>query len=186
MKTIIIENYKAVSCMRNHFDTMQWVISARTKDKAKYLFEYVNVSDNGTIACTDSHRLHIYNPDYENIPENYKIPKGNYIVISATKQSIVLQEVENSERFPNYEKVIPEKTDCNILFSGSDNEKSISKLAHTIYRATVSCIDLSHINKFIASQDLSIQVSDDKNKAILITGQNIKLVMMPLYTDDYK
>lgn len=92
LETILIKSYKNPQACR-HFDALKWLIAAAANKDVKR----ANISDafaiiDGMYFATDGHRMHIYQPDSDELPLDYRLADGEYDVKQATKSQILLQK----------------------------------------------------------------------------------------------
>lgn len=107
--TIIIEGAKScLPILGHHFDSMQWVLNARSKDTTRAI-QYL-YCDDGWLVCTDGHRMHVYVPYFEELPMHLQMENGMYDVVSMTKSKIILTRIEDPNiEFPDYYRIMQYK-----------------------------------------------------------------------------
>jgi len=109
METIIIEKNKYNTA---HFDQMEWILKARSKDPTRFSIQGVCVTSKRVIA-TDGHRLHTF--------KSTEYPAGIYSLVSQTKKSIVLQKTEETN-YPEIKAIFPKKYDKKLSIQHNSND----------------------------------------------------------------
>ena len=106
-KTIIIEKDKTSALSwHNYFNAIHWLIRARNiQNDTRIALKMIYVED-GFMCCTDGHRLHVYAPDYEELPAECLLSNGLYEVKTANKKQIILTWNDEGWSFPDYWKIL--------------------------------------------------------------------------------
>jgi hypothetical protein len=144
METIIIEKdrFKArVSVWDNYFSGLEWVIKARSKDDTRPNIQTL-CSKDGFLCCTDGSRLHLFEPDNENLPPAFIIPDGLWEVQTATtKQIILVKSNLHLEDYPDFWRVLSYRAHNGIsplVISYGRDKKHIASLTILAYHISVS------------------------------------------------
>ena len=89
------------------FSDLKFVLKARGKDKAKPIFNKVQIEDGyecKMVVCSDAHRLHLLH-DHTGMFEGMK--NGQYDVIKSDASQIVLSYSVEQDQYPNIKQIIP-------------------------------------------------------------------------------
>jgi hypothetical protein len=145
------------------FDTIQWVLKARSKDDMRKNITGVNVSS-GVFCCTDGHRLHAA------AIETFDVPDGSYFVKSSNKSIIVLEL--NDYDFPQYERVFPVFNPKHFgTYSGNGDGYGRSKFVKDVYRNFTSDsigMNLDYLlDAFIPDVEIEIAGEGRKGKPVV-------------------
>jgi hypothetical protein len=196
MDVIIIEKdrFKAllmpisgnVPAWQEYFDALEWTLRARSKDGTRQNLRMLNSKD-GFLACTDGNRLHVYQPDYDDLPLDCVIPDGNYEVTTATKKQIILTSDGSGRDFPDYWKILDYKAHNVIspidVYYGSEKQYCdifFTRLVYHINTQSKKMINLDFVKDAMVEGQLNFQ-TDGRDLGPLFFGNGSRLaVLMPI------
>lgn len=153
------------------FEKLHFVALAVSKDPTSEILQHI-YSNDGNIVATDGRRCHIF--------ESTVLPDGFYQVIERTKTKLQLLKSDTPMDFPDYKRVIPVAKNM-VEFTGTLDAQ---RLAQVIRSRTSGAFDIGYF-KDLLTHDLVNQFSvvEDPYKPLLVVGQGIKAVLMPMHTD---
>ena len=188
MDVIIIEKdkFKNVLAWQEYFDALEWTLRARSKDGTRQNLRMLNSKD-GFLACTDGNRIHVYQPDYDDLPLDCVIPDGNYEVTTATKKQIILTSDGSGRDFPDYWKILDYKAHNVIspidVYYGSKKQYCdifFTRLVYHINTQSKKMINLDFVKDAMVEGQLNFQ-TDGRDLGPLFFGNGSRLaVLMPI------
>jgi hypothetical protein len=186
MNTIIIEKdrfHRSVSSWNNYFNGLEWLIRARANDETRRNLGMISCRD-GFLCCTDGHRLHLFAPDYDQLPADCLIPDGLYEVKAHTKKQIILVLNEEGLQYPEYWRVLEYKRHNGIkpidIAFGKNVNTALTYYAYHISTSTHKMINLDYVKDAMIEGHVMFE-TDGQDIGPLVMGNGEQLaVLMPL------
>lgn len=181
--TYIIETSKHIPVIYNHFNRLQYVIRATSKDETRRNLKCVHIQD-GIYYGTDGHRLHVYSPDCDNLPVDYIIPDGNYDVLTNNKKQIIFRLADVD--FPDIDRILSYRRHNGIdPFMASNDPKNHNFYLFTYYviTQTEQAFNLDYLRDAIFTGELIFDRTTKEKGGMspLVIGNDSQFAMiMPL------
>ena len=179
-RTMIIEYWKVMPVVANHFNSLLWLVKAASKDELRVnIYQTIHV-EQGICYCTDGHRMHVYSQDEECLPADFYIVDGNHLIKSATKKNIVLVEKDLEDLFPDVNRIldyIPDRT-LNGQFYGD-----FSSFTFDIFSKLKTLVNIDYLrDAYMPDENVSFErPAGREDRSALLFGNESRLAMiMPL------
>lgn len=164
-----------------NFDSLSWVLRARSKDKTRPNLMGLYSDGMGKFAATDGHRLHI-----AEIPDlTEKIPAGIWLYVHETKEQISIREAPSDlPEFPDYEK-IADITEDHVKRGQVINAIGDSGMVWDYFRLTAKECDIDYLLDIMHGIDsMDVFSTDGEGQGIFFCWENgdgltKKALMMP-------
>jgi hypothetical protein len=122
-KNAIVINREGSGVTPQEFDSLAWVLRARSKDERRMHLCGLHSDGMGEFVATDGHRLHI--AEIPGLTE--KIPEGIWIYVHSTKTQIsILEAPEGMAAYPSYKMVsglsVDHENKGSMMYLGSDTD----------------------------------------------------------------
>lgn len=169
-----------------NFDEFYWLTEAISKDlttRIALTYMKVETKDDGLkFIATDGHRLHMFIQDSEEI--KYFEP-GLYEVVTRKRTEIVFHKSDEITPYPDYEKVIPQKSEGDAITVMGHPKPYVSTSGFCkLIRAMDKSVNLDfELYKKIASlhQEYTFYVNNKKPfSGVYFESKNVSGVLMPL------
>ena len=150
------------------FAELLFVAHAVSKDECKFTLMHILKTEDGDLVATDGHRCHVYR-------ENIILVSGLYEVAKRTKNELILNLInsDNFPDFPDYKRVIPEKSEVTELSNSNDY-----KIATILRSMKNNCLNLGYLAQALSVEMITVCKSDGISP-VRMDGENVTAVIMP-------
>ena len=172
IETIVI----TISKKEREYERIRFVLRAVSKGNTNPSLNYIHVEDKVMVA-TDSKRMHI--------AEDIDIPDGEYRVVKNNSAEIILIEIKEPNKYPNYKAVIPDLKECTehrIYACSLDNMLAVT-LKNLPDDRKVSVDFIKQIKFNMDSVYICKERTAENNwndKAMVFIGTKVKALIMPM------
>jgi hypothetical protein len=179
----IIENEGRFGSVTQHFESLKYIIKAKSVDDTRKNIMCIHVED-GIYYGTDGCRLHVYSPEYDELPVRYLIPDGDYEVLTNNAKHIILRSVDVT--YPDVWRVLNYRRYNGIDKFVAVNDKKRNNYDVFVYHlltGTKQCFNLGNIKDAMFTGEITFdRTKEDKNWMHPIVFGNEKqfAMIMPL------
>lgn len=187
MNTVIIEKdrFKNMPGWDAYFSGVEWTIKARHTDVLRKPLTLLSAQD-GFLCCTDGHRLHLFMPDYDELPADCLLPDDLWEIKSSTKKQIILVTNDEGLDFPDYWRILDYKPHNGIepmsihINKNNDFTAGLTRLSYHINTRTGKMISLDYMKDALFEGDINFE-TDGRDTGLLAMGNGSQLaILMPL------